>query len=157
MAYPTIIYIPEGEHSPQERRLLIRSYREQLPNAALRRSPSKKYNCHGLVFASRRAFIQALTFMDTTFALAAVLEDDGYTRIEEHEVEVGDVAIYRDHQTRIIHHSGIVVQVDTPLGQPTGGVLLIMSKWGQAGEYLHSPFHIPEDYPHHIEYLTDRL
>ena len=52
------------------------------------RSLSATYNCVGLVFASRRAFVD----IDEA---PGILADDGYRRVARDEVVIGDLVVYR--------------------------------------------------------------
>lgn len=93
-----------------------------------RTEPSHSYNCHGLAFANRRAFVEEDSVLD-------VLPDDGYTRIELREVLPGDVAIYwyEDDPLRP-EHTGVVTWVEPGSALRVPWVL---SKWGDGSEYVH--------------------
>lgn len=97
------------------------------PKLTQRTDPTGIYNCHGLVFASRRTFISEGNF------LPQILEDDHYQDIPSSEVLAGDVILYFDDQSREVSHSGLVVEtVETMPGVP-----LVCSKWGANAEFLH--------------------
>jgi hypothetical protein len=106
---------------------------------------SATYNCFGLVFASRRTWIHEE-------ALDLILRDDGYRRVDV--PWIGDVVIYRDNDDNV-NHVGIVVglNVDSMGGQPE---ILVLSKWGADGEYLHRHDHVPELFGARVEYWTER-
>jgi hypothetical protein len=128
-----------------------------------RKGPNGQYNCHGLTFLNRRAFMHPS-------AIGLVLEDDDYFEIGDiADVKPGDIAVYysSDRMTDI-EHTGIVVNVDPP--HEPGGVILtshqqaslndrtiwILSKWGYGPEVEH-----PVDYgPYtrfsgHIVYMRE--
>lgn len=100
------------------------------PSPMCRRRPATAtYNCHGMTFANRRTGIQ------DPEAVAMLMREDGYKQIRNlSDVLPGDVALYYDKEG--ISHSGVVVQVEK-IGNSTA--ILILSKWGQAGEYIHRP------------------
>lgn len=84
--------------------------------------PSRKYNCHGLTFASRR------TWIDQPAEIVKILTDDDYEKIDALSVLPGDIAIYR--LNGIIEHSGIVVGIKKEVPQ-------ILSKWAAMHEVVH--------------------
>jgi hypothetical protein len=59
------------------------------------------------------------------------LRDAGY--VEVADPQVGDVIVYRDASNQCIVHSGLVKAVGD------AGFVLIESKWGDSGRYLHLP------------------
>ena len=64
---------------------------------ATARSLRSLYNCMGMVFASRR------TWIDPEH-LEMILEDDEYQRIvSEAELQVGDLVIYRGDNNQVTH------------------------------------------------------
>ena len=85
--------------------------------------PTALYNCHGWVFAAGQYLIA-----DTE--VEAILRDNDYQAVRT--PLPGDLIIYRDAENFIIH-SGIV-RVAEP-----DGLLLIESKWGMMGRFLHPP------------------
>lgn len=95
------------------------------PNAIPRTRPNPVYNCHGMVFGSRR------TGIDETRALLLILDDDCYQEVEVDSVLPGDVILYYDPDGEI-EHSGIVVDWDRQTKQPR-----VVSKWGRYKEVVH--------------------
>lgn len=97
------------------------------PKIVHRTGPSGFYNCHGLVFASRRAEIY-------TPEVNKILHEDCYSEIRPlQDVKPGDVILYYDSDGDI-EHSGIVV------AEPRADTLLIpmvVSKWGAWREVVH--------------------
>jgi hypothetical protein len=92
-------------------------------------NPSRKYNCHGLSFASRR------TWIFESQEIAKIIRDDEYQEVHYNEVEPGDIAVY--YVDGDAEHSGIVVSVDE-LKVPT-----ILSKWGPCHEVVHKVARCP--------------
>ena len=86
--------------------------------------PSRKYNCHGLSFASRR------TAIDQTREIKKIVEDDDYKEVSYSNVLPGDIAVYYSKEGDA-EHSGIVVHVDE-LRVP-----IVLSKWGCCHEVVH--------------------
>lgn len=58
-----------------------------------------------------------------------ILSDNGYCAVSQ--VQTGDLAIYRDRAGQVIH-SGVVV------GESLQGVVMVESKWGKLGRFIHS-------------------
>jgi hypothetical protein len=92
----------------------------------VRKEPNGVYNCHGLTFLSRRAFL-----LDE-LAVKLILADDEYYEVGLEQVQTGDVILYYDRGE--LQHSGLVVFIPEDEAVKTPWVL---SKWGHAGEYLH--------------------
>jgi hypothetical protein len=91
--------------------------------------PDRKYNCHGLTFATRRSSI-----VDPA-EVQKILNDDGYQLVvEPNPVLPGDVALYRADGD--IEHTGIVVRADAKC-------IWILSKWSCAQEVIHEPHYCP--------------
>jgi hypothetical protein len=92
--------------------------------------PSRKYNCHGLSFASRRTNIYE---PEEVFK---ILNGDEYQEVKPPStVCKGDMAVY--FVLGYPDHSGIVVDVNQ-LKVP-----IILSKWGHAHEVVHRVAHCP--------------
>jgi hypothetical protein len=92
-------------------------------------APSRKYNCHGLTFASRRTWIWAPA------EITKILKDDDYTLVNLEDVLPGDVVVY--FTSGDAEHSGIVIHNDV--------VPIILSKWGAAHEVIHRVNECPYD------------
>jgi hypothetical protein len=78
-------------------------------------------NCHGWVFTGGRYWLRG-SWVDW------ILEDNGYCPVET--PAIGDLAVYRDDQGQVAH-SGVVC------GFTSGHEILIESKWGRLGRYIH--------------------
>jgi len=92
-----------------------------------RAGPTPMYNCHGLTFASRR------TKVPDPQEVVRILKADGYIKVAELDTLPGDVVLYKSDNGEI-EHSGIVIG-DSKAGY---GVPIIVSKWGQLNEAIHS-------------------
>lgn len=84
-------------------------------------SPSTACNCHGWVYTGGRFAIQS-RYID------ALLADNDYAPVEKPRAE--DLVIYRGPQGTV-EHSGLVRMVGKD------GLILVESKWGPLGVYLH--------------------
>ena len=92
------------------------------------RSISNTYDCVGMVFGSRRTWID-------TDQLALIFEDDGYIEVKDRaEVWIGDVIIYR--KGREVTHVGLVIGKSFNQ-EGKSQRFMILSKWGAGGEYIH--------------------
>lgn len=89
--------------------------------------PTSQSNCHGWVFLRGKFLIFAEQ-------VERILRENGYRAVAE--PKAGDVIIYRDADNEILH-SGLVWWVG-PQGQ-----VLVHSKFGVSGRYLHSPTEQP--------------
>lgn len=91
--------------------------------------PTGRYNCHGLVFASRRANIPAA---GDDVDIVELLRADGYERVVGLP-RPGDVAAYVDSRGDI-EHTGFVSTVEALGSTP---VVHVWSAWGGLGEFRH--------------------
>jgi len=85
--------------------------------------PSAESNCHGWVFTGG-------SFCVASEQVDAILADNGYAPVEQ--AEGGDLIIYRDG-SGLPAHSGVVRFVGED------GRVLVESKWGPLGVFLHTP------------------
>ncbi len=113
------------EFSEQDRSM-CRQFDHKFPDAISRTNPISVYNCHGLVFASRR------TWICEGSSVMTILEDDGYEEIPETEALPGDVIVYFDEDGDP-DHSGVLL--DWSKGKPR--IPLVLSKWGKFREVIH--------------------
>jgi hypothetical protein len=84
------------------------------------------HNCHGWIFTGGRYWIRN-EYVDS------ILADNGYQMVEK--PRAGDLIIYRGDGGNMLH-SGLVRVVDDRL-------VLIESKWGIMGRYVHPPAEQP--------------
>lgn len=121
---------------PTLRRRTVRNYKRVLTKPHELRSISGRYNCVGLVFASRRTAIDP-------DQLDLIYKEDGYRSVDG-KVIPGDVAVYRSSNTGDVTHVGIVLEVLPNLVDPDDTSYQILSKWGPAGEYVHDASNVLE-------------
>lgn len=101
----------------------------------IRTNPTAIYNCHGMIFGSRRTRI-----LDTP-VIHMILKDDRWEQITElKDVLPGDIIVYVDDQGDLTH-SGFVIG-NSPLSPEPW----ICSKWGSGPEVLHKYFDVPQIY-----------
>jgi hypothetical protein len=89
--------------------------------------PDRSYNCHGWIFTRNHCYIP-------DWAVDSILSDNGYTAVDF--PAVGDLVIYRNDQG-IAFHTAQVRAIDDD------GQILLESKWGWMGRYLHRPEQSP--------------
>ncbi len=100
--------------------------------------PDANYNCHGWVFTDGRYNVSSTDVTE-------ILEDNGYHSICQ--PEVGDLIVYRDEGGQV-EHTGVVRFV---AGRR---FVLVESKWGPFGRYLHVPAAQP--YGGHYSYYRSK-
>ncbi len=111
------------------------------------RSRSATYNCMGMVFAGRRAHIDAR-------ALRVLLQDDGYAEIDKTRARVGDLVVYSPDKAPSLTHVGIIYSV--PVAGDRIIEMMILSKWGESGEYLHPLHKVPPAYGQPRSFWSER-
>jgi len=71
-----------------------------------------------------------------------ILERDGYSQIDDsRKLWVGDIVVYENPHGEITH-VGQVVEIQPNL-EDGGRKLIILSKWGVYGEYVHELLDVP--------------
>ncbi len=142
-------YIPNErrlEQSPAQLRAAVEIWQRERPNARLR-SITAVYNCMGLVFASRRTWIEP-------DHISMILTDDGYSRLDgESEAKIGDIVVYKKNLA--LTHVGIIIGFDDDLSVGTRK-MKVLSKWGANGEYIHRIDDVPVLFGVPAEFWTDR-
>ena len=94
--------------SPNEVAFALDQFRLEAAAATALRPPTGRYNCHGLVFASRRAHIPPV---GVDVDVCDLLRRDGYRPVGEGRApQVGDVVAYRLDDE--IEHTGFVSRVE---------------------------------------------
>lgn len=98
-------------------------------------SATARYNCAGLVFGARRTHV----FMDEIEE--KILDDDGFEQSQNREEwGPGDVVLYRDEDDDLTHVARIH---SIELGRYDDPVVLVVSQWGETGEFLHEWREVP--------------
>src|SRR5882762_3616948 len=135
------------ERAPESLRAAVQLWARERPAADLR-SISATYNCMGLVFATRRTWID-------TEELQFILDQDGYKRIATPDVEPGDLVVYQRDGQRT--HVALVLQADVMFAGRMPKMLYACSQWGADGEYFHAAAYVPSHFGQPTEYWTDRV
>lgn len=137
------------EKAPAARREAVRIWTQKYPEVHPR-SATAVYNCMGLVFASRRCWID----ID---CLYMILSDDEYRKLSAlSEIEIGDIVIYCRNGAKRVSHIAVVVEV-IPNIETASFRTRVMSQWGADGEYIHKIDEVPEElYGVPSEFWTDR-
>jgi hypothetical protein len=108
---------------------LIEKYR--LAGQVIQTGPAGlECNCHGWVFTAGRYWVHGTD-------VERILKDNGYRPVSN--PQPGDLAIWRNPWDAV-SHSGLVRSA------AADGELLVESKWGRGGRYVHTPTRHP--YPH---------
>ena len=128
---PNKYYATAGE-LPREIVNIERVFRNQHPRARLVCS-SALYNCGGLVFGSRRVWIEPDHFRQ-------ILADDGYVTATL-PFQPGDIVLYEFSEE--IAHVGFVHCVSPVILPGQNPEVWVRSKWGPAGEYVHEIKDVP--------------
>ena len=146
----------KGNQIPNEQQLLLskqeledaRAFVLENRRQVRVRSLSNIYNCMGMVFASRRTWIHPNY-------LEMILEEDEYRLLSDvEELERGDIAVYRDGEGKV-SHVGIVAEAGLYAANGQRQVM-VLSQWGQAGEFFHSAEDVNPWLGTLSEYWTDR-
>ena len=104
------------------------------------------YNCVGMVFASRRAWIEPEE-------LKLIFCDDKYREITKDKLECGDIVIYTKGNER--KHVGLVTSVQRIGGDI--GPIWVLSKWGMNAEVEHLLDVVPLKYGCPSEYWSEKV
>jgi hypothetical protein len=119
-----------GNPAPGAVSLARERHRFVIAAATQLRPACGRYNCHGLVLASRRAHIPPA---GVDVDLDDVLHRDGYRPLHpELPPRVGDIVVYRANGD--IEHTGYVCRVELVGKVP---VVFAWSAWGFLGEFEH--------------------
>ncbi len=136
------------EDIPEKIDQVNRIHKQSHPNAQYM-GRTAMYNCMGLVFASRR------TCIDIDQA-RSVLSMDGYVPLNGIDAtKVGDIVLYVRNGTPM--HVGVIVSKykGEDIYSVNRETIKVLSKWGDAGEYLHDIDDLPENFGRSTEYFTD--
>jgi hypothetical protein len=120
----------------------------QHPNKLTIRSVSSySYNCVGMIFASRRAYIE-ITHINR------ILREDGFHQISINEITVGDIVLYKFRSQP--SHVAIVTGVTGSIGHKID--VRVLSKWGLDAEFEHFMENVPRaTLGEPAEFYTERV
>jgi succinate dehydrogenase flavin-adding protein (antitoxin of CptAB toxin-antitoxin module) len=149
------IYARSGWRIPQEKpdslsielmRIRAKERKSWRGRIILRSLSPYPYNCVGMIFASRRAWIE----IDYIYK---IFLEDGYRQISRDDVKQGDVILYKNYAGEP-SHVALVVMVES-IGQTRN--IQVMSKWGPEAEYIHFMEDVPEWLGIPAEFYTERI
>ena len=103
------------------------------------------YNCVGMIFANRRAWIEIDKLDD-------ILREDGYTKVTLQQLETGDIVSYA--YDGVPSHVGLVTAVQRYEGEVAS--VIILSKWGKDAEILHPISEVPVMYGMPSDFWSER-
>ncbi len=132
---------------PEQLQVGVDNCEQTHPSARLR-SITGKYNCVGMVFASRRTWID-------TDDVQQILEEDEYRLLPGlfEKADIGDVVVYKESGK--IEHVGIIIEKrENPAKAMVS--IKILSKWGPWAEYIHDPEDVLPSFGKPVEVWTDR-
>lgn len=118
-------------------------------NSVTLRSLTALYNCMGLVFATRRTWISC-----DEHTIERFREDDDLRELSGGLAAAwqGDIVVY--YRDGCPMHIGVIARIKKNL---LGSFdVLVLSKWGDAGEYLHNIDDVPDAYGRDKRILSDR-
>lgn len=98
--------------------------------------PDATYNCHAYAWYHAK-------HLDAYWieSIQAFINDSACTRLTSSDtIQVGDIIVYMSSLHDLALHSGVVDSINSD------GSLVIRSKWGAGGEYLHAVNQVPSTY-----------
>ena len=135
-----------GELKPSVLQLMDTHIQSAFAGRVQLRRSSATYNCAGMVFGSRRTWID----IDQT---ELILSEDGYHKLSGRGMlQKGDVVVYLDGQEAPAH-VGVVYRIESPV---TDRVIYVLSKWADKGEYIHLIDDVPATCGRAAQYWTER-
>lgn len=125
--------------------LLVEMARKHKRITRVRSVSTYLYNCVGMIFANRRAWIEIDVLDD-------ILKEDGYTKVTLQQLEAGDIVSYA--YDRAPAHVGLVTHVDRFEGEVAG--VTVLSKWGKDAEILHPMNAVPARFGMPSDFWSER-
>jgi hypothetical protein len=116
----------------------------RIPNLRLRSVSDHPYNCVGMIFAARRAWIDIDHIDD-------LLREDGYRAIPFDALVPGDLALYRFAGEPA--HIALVTFIDPAIR----GNVWVISKWGKDAEFYHPLQNVPQRFGTADRFYTERV
>lgn len=113
----------------------------------VRSAPRYPYNCVGMVFGSRRVWID-------DDHIPQILSEDDFRKIERQDADIGDVIVYIRNQTPV--HIGIIYRKELEFDNSTPR-FWVLSKWGELAEFEHFEDIVPEVFGEQREFYTERI
>lgn len=139
---------PDAERAPESLREARKIAKKVSPTAVCR-SLTSKYNCMGMVFATRRTSV-------SIEHIRMFLVDDAYSQVEREKAVEGDIVIYlRDSSPQ---HVGLVHRREDLSPRRDGSMIQmwVLSQWGEDGEYCHKIDEVPPFYGTPSQFWSER-
>ena len=114
-------------------------------NCVVRSFSSYLYNCVGMIFASRRAWIEINE-------IYSIFQEDGYHKIKYGDLGVGDIVVYTLEKSP--EHVGLVTNVLRKRGEISS--VVVLSKWGRDAEVLHPLHVVPASFGSASEFWSEK-
>ena len=115
-----------------KKEMIAQKIEQKFPGIERISLPTNEFNCHGKTFGNKECWINSIE-------VSSILLDNRYQSVFG-STRVGDLVLYRGIKGDITH-TGFVHQVNDE-GKP----VLVQSKWGTLGDYLHAPDTVPPIY-----------
>lgn len=104
------------------------------------------YNCVGMIFACRRAWIEINEIYH-------IFQEDGFRKIRYEELGAGDIVVYSSDMSP--EHVGLVTTVVRRGGKIE--VVEVLSKWGRDAEIVHPLHSVPSTLGIASEYWSEKV
>lgn len=128
-------YEPERDMTPAEI-ALYNNIGAAVTGATKLTEPDAAYNCHAYAWYHAKHLDEY--WLDS---IQAFINDSACTRLTSSDtIQVGDIIVYMSTISDKALHSGVVDSINSD------GSLVIRSKWGAGGEYLHAVNQVPSNY-----------
>ncbi len=117
--------------------------------SVVRSCSSYLYNCVGMIFASRRAWIEINEIYH-------IFREDGFCKISFDKLSVGDIVVYTSDMAPA--HVGLVTTVrrtDGNYGKISS--VEVLSKWGRDAEILHPMHSVPSTLGTASEFWSEKV
>ncbi len=118
------------------------------PTARIRSISVYPYNCVGMIFAARRAWIEIDHIYD-------ILNQDGYHLINRQSVVEGDIVLYKYRAEPT--HVGIIIASAPVSLTSTILNIQVLSKWGRDPEFIHFIEDVPSLIGQPSEFYSERV
>lgn len=136
------------EANPARRKAMVEVIGASCPSGQPR-SITQTYNCIGMVFASRRVWIDSNYFY-------TILSDDGYRPLGGlDDVQVGDLIVYKNPNGEFTHVAIFIKKEPIIVGGNKTRVW-VLGQFGFDGEWIHPHDEVPKYCGKPVEYWTER-
>lgn len=92
--------------------------------------------------------------METDRVPMILREDDYHSVLRTDQLQPGDLVLYRNDRGEMVH-IGVVLAIEPDI-ETASFKVMVLSKWGGEGEYVHAQDRVPSLLGHPSEYLSER-